>query len=423
MKKSGVSIVTIALVYYGANIVFNLFLSFGFSELYPLLRTEYDHEMIRLVYENIGPTGMIIAFTTPLIIMTWYIWPILSVCVGKVCKEPEPKTQKRVLYLPLFASLLALLGWILIIVVFITAMIMYQVPAEGGYVTRFALDMFLIGFADYIILYFIFDFFNKYTLIPFFFPNNRISYGNNRWSVLRNFRMYYFAVSLFPLFLFYSISLSKLTEYIELITVIGIMIILLSSLITVLIARSYQNPLSEMVKATQQIRNEKYDIRIRVRSNDELGRLSESINLMSQELKEKQFIKETFGKIVDPSVRDHLLAGNIELGGEKKIATVLFSDIRDFTSISEKSEPTEVVKFLNEYFNSMSKVVEEANGIINKYIGDGIFALFGVPVENEVHSSDAVRSAVEMIKKVSEINQKKDKTIAGVLQIGVGIHT
>ncbi|GAH47447.1 unnamed protein product, partial [marine sediment metagenome] len=98
-----------------------------------------------------------------------------------------------------------------------------------------------------------------------------------------------------------------------------------------------------MKKITSEIKKGNYKTRIQVVSNDEVGNLGESINEMAIGLKEKEFIKDTFGKAVDPRVRDHLLKGSIEMGGGLCEATILFTDIRGFTPMSEKNSPQIVV--------------------------------------------------------------------------------
>ena len=144
---------------------------------------------------------------------------------------------------------------------------------------------------------------------------------------------------------------------------------------------------------------------------------------MALELKEKEFIKDTFGKIVDPRVRDHLLSGNIKLGGELKEATILFIDIRDFTSISEKMQPDKVVVLLNRYFEKMSQCITEENGLVNKYIGDAILAIFGVPIKLDNHSNAAIRAALKMRIERNLLNKELVKEGFPSIQTGIGIHT
>ncbi len=134
-------------------------------------------------------------------------------------------------------------------------------------------------------------------------------------------------------------------------------------------------------------------------------------------------LRDTFGKIVAPQVRDYILDNKVKLGGETKRVSVLFCDIRSFTSMSEKLESTEVVKMLNIYFTAMEKCISAHKGIINKYIGDCVMAIFGAPVENENHAADAFLAAMEMREELKSVNtQLKEKGLPQIRQ-GIGLHS
>jgi len=153
--------------------------------------------------------------------------------------------------------------------------------------------------------------------------------------------------------------------------------------------------------------------------------LSISLYLFISEEREKREIRTTFGRYVSPEVVNEILSDptKLLLGGEKKTLTILFSDIRGFTTISEGLQPEEVVSLLNEYFTDMSEVVLKYEGTLDKFIGDAIMAFFGAPV---VHSDDprrAVRVAWEMQQKIEEINRRHTGGIHGQLKMGVGINT
>lgn len=114
---------------------------------------------------------------------------------------------------------------------------------------------------------------------------------------------------------------------------------------------------------------------------------------------------------------------NLGLGGKKAIVTVLFSDIRGFTSMSEKMSAQEVSQLLNEYFSEMEPIVTRHNGIINKFIGDAVMAVFGEPIQDENHPLNAVRCGYEMLQKVEELDKKWNEEGKPVIKIGIGINT
>jgi len=138
---------------------------------------------------------------------------------------------------------------------------------------------------------------------------------------------------------------------------------------------------------------------------------------------ENAYINEIFGKMVDPRVRDHLLSGNINLGGETQQATILFTDIRGFTAISAQLRPDEVVAWLNLYFEEMSHCIIQNKGLVNKYIGDAILAVFGVPIALENHAEVAVQAALAMRTALTRLNKRFLKQGMPLLKAGIGIHT
>ncbi|MDH4198747.1 MAG: hypothetical protein OEV66_00045 [Spirochaetia bacterium] len=138
---------------------------------------------------------------------------------------------------------------------------------------------------------------------------------------------------------------------------------------------------------------------------------------------EKERVSETFGKVVDPAIRDYMLKGNLEMGGKEKIATILFCDIRKFTELSEKHNPELIVKILNRYLEALSHEVSLNHGLVNKYIGDAVMAIFNVPLESPNHCDNAIRSAIAMSKALDILNLAFETEKLPALKMGIGIHT
>ena len=143
------------------------------------------------------------------------------------------------------------------------------------------------------------------------------------------------------------------------------------------------------------------------------------------EQQEKKYIRQTFSKFVSKSVVDELLKNpeNLKLGGEKKFLTVLFSDIRSFTTISEKMTPEELVEHLNEYLQAMTELVFKYDGTLDKYVGDEIMAFWGAPIPQENHALLACKCAVEMIQVLEQLNKRWIQMNKPALHIGIGINT
>ena len=139
----------------------------------------------------------------------------------------------------------------------------------------------------------------------------------------------------------------------------------------------------------------------------------------------KEKIKNAMGRYLSQDVMKNVVQNidDIRLGGKKALVTVLFSDIRGFTKMSENMTPEEISVILNEYFTEMEPIVTKYNGVINKFIGDAIMAIFGEPIQDINHAQNAVRCAYEMIKKVNQLQGKWLDEGKPKIEIGVGINT
>ncbi len=150
---------------------------------------------------------------------------------------------------------------------------------------------------------------------------------------------------------------------------------------------------------------------------------------LTREEREKRFIRSVFQRYVADHVVDRLLASGAmpNLGGEKTTVTVLFSDIRNFTTISETLEPHEVVEFLNQYFERICSIILSEGGTIDKFIGDAIMVQFGAPVPYEDHAARALRASVAMREAAVDFREWMSKRFADrnlpPFNIGIGIHT
>jgi adenylate cyclase len=146
------------------------------------------------------------------------------------------------------------------------------------------------------------------------------------------------------------------------------------------VANSVAAPLRDLRTAMRAVERGNLDARCPVVGNDELGEVAEGFNRMVHGLREREFVKETFGKYVSPEVRDEILAGRVSLDGQVQEVTILFADLRDFTPWVEATPPREVVRDLNAYFSEMDAAIRGHDGLVLQFIGDEIEAVFGAPV-------------------------------------------
>lgn len=143
------------------------------------------------------------------------------------------------------------------------------------------------------------------------------------------------------------------------------------------------------------------------------------------ENRSKEKVKSAMGKYMSQDVMKRVIQDidNLGLGGKRANVTVLFSDIRGFTSMSEQMTPQQVSEILNEYFTEMEPIITQYNGIINKFIGDAVMAIFGEPIQNKNHASNAVKCAYSMLKRVKELQKKWALENKPKIEIGIGIAT
>jgi adenylate cyclase len=175
----------------------------------------------------------------------------------------------------------------------------------------------------------------------------------------------------------------------------------LAALITRVIVRSVHN----LVGGTKALEGGDLDVEVAVTSKDEIGSLTGSFNSMVGELRLKERIKETFGKYMDPRIVGNLLEHPefTEPGGERREMSVLFVDLKGFTSISEKLTPNDLVKMINNYFTHMTKAISDNKGVVDKYMGDAVMAYWGPPFTGpDEHAALACNAALEALQHLED---------------------
>ncbi len=185
--------------------------------------------------------------------------------------------------------------------------------------------------------------------------------------------------------------------------------------LTLLLSRSILAPIHDLRDATELVRRGDYSARVPVVSGDETGRLAQSFNRMASGLEERERLREAFGAFVDPDVADRVLReGTLE--GDELEVSVLFLDIRDFTAYAEQASAREVVARLNDFYGRVVPVLSRHGGHANKFIGDGLLAVFGAPERGEDHADRALAAALEIRELVRDCYGDE-------LRIGMGLNS
>ena len=190
----------------------------------------------------------------------------------------------------------------------------------------------------------------------------------------------------------------------------------LSLELTLLVTRSVLRPVDALVGATERVKRGELGFRVPVTSGDELGTLTGSFNEMLDGLSERERLRQAFGSYVDPTVAARVLEEGELLEGRELEATLLFVDMRDFTPFAERSSARETVAFLNEFFELIVPIMLEHGGHANKFIGDGLLAVFGAPQRLQDHADRAVAAACDTRAAV-------ERRFGDRVRIGVGLNS
>jgi adenylate cyclase len=201
------------------------------------------------------------------------------------------------------------------------------------------------------------------------------------------------------------------------------MILTAAIMIIFFFGKTITTPIIRLVGATKKIIEGQYHVDIAPTSKDEIGQLTSTFIEMGKGLEEREKIKTAFGKFVNKEIAEAALHGELRLGGERKTVTILFSDIRAFTAISEHLEPEEVVEFLNKYMTKMVMCVEKASGIVDKFIGDAIMAVWGTPISKGNDTENAINGALMMRSELIDFNSDRGGPKKPYIRIGCGINT
>jgi class 3 adenylate cyclase len=203
-------------------------------------------------------------------------------------------------------------------------------------------------------------------------------------------------------------------------TIAGLLVGLGSS---VFVSMYFSKPILKLKDGAKVLSKGDFNHRVYIPRNDEMGDLGRSFNQMAIGLGERELIREAFGKYVSPEIRDKILSGDIPLDGERREATLLFSDLRGFTPYVENNEPEEVIKSMRDYFTAMQIAISRHGGLVLQYIGDEIEAVFGVPLAVEDHAERAVRAALDMREALAVLNRNREQAGLEPLRHGIGIYT
>ncbi|MEW6306851.1 MAG: adenylate/guanylate cyclase domain-containing protein [Verrucomicrobiota bacterium] len=197
----------------------------------------------------------------------------------------------------------------------------------------------------------------------------------------------------------------------------GAFVLLCALIISLVITKNFSGPIHALVDGTNEIRKGNFAVKVPVRTRDEIGQLAASFNEMAEGLALKEKYHSVLNMVADKNVASELINGTVALGGETREISVLFCDIRGFTALTQGMDPKEVIEMLNEHMTALTRVVYEHDGVVDKFVGDLIMAVFGAPKSYGNDTYNAARCALRMIVEREKLNEIAKHRI----QIGIGI--
>jgi len=382
-----------------------------------------------------------------LFLVLW-LWPLYRYYFSKKPQDMD-RIERRIINLPL---VIFILGWVIAVQRFFDNVYVYSMaygPVTGRVRLAFAVSALLFAaFVSYLNLELTGLYIRRSIARPFFMENN--PYGLKSGfaaSLTMRYALMMFSLAMVPLLLCLYVpvftnlnlfsglrgsqeqTLQWLASYenmrvlVPILLIAGLVAVILAfqALSIVLYRVNVQAPVSALVRRMKAVAAGDFSCKTSVLYADELGQLKGHFNMMLDGLVERDHIKDTFGRYVSLEIAEKIMkSGKVNLAGEEIQATVLFSDIRGFTPLSEKLPPVELIRFLNEYFTYIARPITENRGVINKFMGDAVMAIFSPVFGVDDHQAAGVRAALGMREALREFNaQGKHPEVF----FGVGVHS
>jgi len=378
------------------------------------------------------------AFLLPTVLTVMYERPIRR-CLDliyrqeSVSKDLDIEARRRLLNEPFFLIILDACIWLFSAVLY--PLLFWIFDAGHDVIYRSFFLSFFTGLITITVAFFVFEHVLQKRVVPSFFPQGGLyrTPRTLRISIRTRLIALLFACNLIPFIAMMNMALEIFHVRSTPLQIIDQLrsSIFISSLIfmgvgiwlTILVSSNLKNPLQEIIRVLHGVRNGNFDDCVRVTSNDEIGYTGDVINEMNMGLKERDFIKDTFGKYVAKEVRDEILSRRVPLDGEKKDVTILFSDLRNFTPMVEGNDPKLVIRIMNSYFKEMAEAIQGHGGLVLQFIGDEIYAVFGAPIFDPEHPAKAFLAGLEMRRRLVALNRVFEARGWPGLKQGIGIHS
>lgn len=336
-------------------------------------------------------------------------------------------------------------GWmfsvgIIFVTVLLSSLFIFQLDIEAASMDKMPPILFLTVIPSALFIFALFPSFITYFVINDFsldlkaeaFARFHILYPVGKKRIGLTLLFVFLILGLFPTLLVIleviAVSMAG-DEYAQFMSIDPLETLLMDRLIVlggtviaiVFITRSFTKPIYSLLKEINKVREGDYSTQAAVITNDEIGVLTKEFNEMVKGLKERELIRDTFGKYVTKDVATVILDKKIDLEGEVRLCTIMVTDIANYTSISEELTPKEIVAMLNEYFSVLVSIIQDHKGVVNKFVGDSIFTMFNVPLDDPDHAVNAIHAAIEIEKITATRRFGKNRRLATRVGINTGV--
>jgi adenylate cyclase len=354
---------------------------------------------------------------------------------------PRPEqleaARRRAINLPFYVALMNLVAWIVPVVAFPLQLGLHS-TLPWSIVGLFAAYNFTNALMITLLAFIFLEHACRRTAVPLLFPEGRVrdQKGTVRLTIRKRLMLMYGAICLGPMVqtaLVMNANASLDASLIDPPVVLknlgtfALILFCFTALyglwLAALFARNLSAPAREIIEVAEKVTAGDYGTQVGVVSNDEIGYLGDRVNEMSRGLKERERIREMFNLFTSPEIGKEILSGRTFAGGELRRVTLLFSDLRGFTTMAERLPPEQVVESINSYFSEMSTAIVENGGIVLQYVGDEIEAVFGAPMDDPRHADKAVAAALAMRERLDTLNRHRTSRGEEPFRHGVGVHT
>jgi len=403
------------------NIWYNL------SHIQPLL-TPTQHQVFQ---EAIGVFNLTV-YPAAAALWFWLFFSLRPVAARLLAEQTVPPArlltaQRRVINLPWWSMLVAGIGWLLCIPVFLTVLGLTAEPLAPQVWIHLPISIIISMVIALTHGSFTIDLLSQRLLYPLFFRQAHPAEIAGAYPLTLRNRITFWALSasICPiaslLLLEFVPHANSMGSFSLLVGLLGMGFSLISAW---MLSQLVVEPVDVLQQAARRVARGDLTVQITQPRGDEFGTLIDAFNAMVTGLRDKQHLLETFGRHVGEQAARQILQQDPGLGGTEQVLTVMFADLRNFTARCNHSTPQEIVALLNLFLADMVEIVEHQHrGMVNKFLGDGFMALFGVGEPDGDHATRAIASGQAMMGSLERLNQVLADRHMDPLAIGIGIHT